>query len=377
MVQWLAQDREFWYHKSMLTLIIFILVISVLVLVHELGHFWTAKRAGMKVEEFGFGFPPRIFGLKKGETIYSINLIPFGGFVKIFGEDDNKEKSNGSFASAKAGTRAFVIVAGVLMNVLLAVVLLGVGNFIGLRVGLVDEQTAKIAKDLKIQVAQIEPESPAQKAGLRQLDEIIGFKINGEVLPIASVKEVQNIVDANRGREIAIEIRRGKEMTSHPITPRENPPENQGALGVSLLNTGIVKFPWYQAIWRGIRDTGVVLVNTAFGYSTVIKNLLTTGSAGVQLSGPVGIAVVTGQAARLGFSYLLQLTALISVNLAILNIIPFPALDGGRLLFIIIEKIKGSPVPKSVEAAVNAFGFVMLIILMIAVTTKDILRFFA
>lgn len=359
----------------MLTLIIFILVISVLVLVHELGHFWTAKRAGMKVEEFGFGFPPRIFGIKRGETIYSLNWIPFGGFVKIFGEDDNREKSEGSFASAKAGTRALVIVAGVLMNVLLAIVLLAIGNFIGLRVGLLEGQTDN-TRDLKIQITQIEPESPAQKSGLRQLDEIVGFKIKSEVLPVTSVKEVQNIVDANRGREITVEIRRGKEITSHPIVPRENPPKNQGALGISLLTTGVVKFPWYQAIWRGIRDTGVVLMNTAVGYGTVLKNLLTTGSAGVQLSGPVGIAVITGQAARLGFSYLLQLTALISVNLAILNIIPFPALDGGRLLFIIIEKIKGSPVSKSVEAAVNAFGFVLLIILMIAVTTKDIIGFF-
>ncbi|OGN05708.1 MAG: RIP metalloprotease RseP [Candidatus Yanofskybacteria bacterium RIFCSPHIGHO2_01_FULL_44_17] len=360
----------------MLTTLIFIIVLGILVLVHELGHFILAKRAGMKVEEFGFGFPPRLFGIKRGETFYSLNLIPFGGFVKILGEDGQEQNNPRSFASAKVRTRAGVIVAGVVMNILLAVVLLAIGNAVGLRVGLIDDVSVRQAKDIKVQIIQVAPNSPAEQAGLKPLDEIAGFSVGQQLLGTSSVTEVQDFINKNLGKEVILLTKNGRDLIENKITPRANPPEGEGALGISLATTGIVRYSWYEAIGRGAMDTVNIFRYTVLGYATIIKNIFYTGSAGVELSGPVGIAVITGKAARLGFTYLMQFTALISVNLAVLNIIPFPALDGGRLLFIGIEKLKGRPVSRKVEATINAVGFALLIMLMIYVTTKDILKFF-
>jgi regulator of sigma E protease len=360
----------------MFTLIIFIIVLSILIFVHEFGHFVVAKRAGMKVEEFGFGFPPRLWGIKRGGTVYSINWIPFGGFVKIFGEDGQGKSDRRSFASAKARVRVAIVVAGVAMNFLLAVVLLSIGNAVGLRVGLIDEAQIQQAKDVKVQIIQVAAGSPAEKAGLLILDEIVGFRVGGKETRVKGVEEVQDFVSRNKGREITIVLRSGNQQKEKILIPRADPPAGEGALGVSLATTGVIKYPWYQAVNRGATDSVSALQVTAMGYAGIIKSLFTTGKTGAEISGPIGIAVITGQAARLGFSYLLQFVAIISINLMVLNIIPFPALDGGRLLFIGIEKIKGKPVSQKIENAVNTFGFALLILLMIYVTTKDIVKFF-
>jgi len=360
----------------MITILIFLIVLSVLIFVHEFGHFIVAKRAGLKVEEFGFGFPPRLWGIKRGETTYSINWIPFGGFVRIFGEDGQGGGSARSFASAKARTRVSITVAGVIMNFLLAVVLLSVANVVGLRVGLVDEAQVKQAGDVKVQIIQVSPSSPAQTAGLTVLDEITGFRIDGREVAVKNVADVQDFINQNRGKEMTIILRSGNETREKVLTPRLNPPPGEGALGISLAMTGVFRYPWYQAIGRGVTDSVFALEGTAIGYAAILKNFFTTGKAGAELSGPIGIAVVTGQASRLGFAYLMQFVALISINLVILNIIPFPALDGGRLIFIAIEKLRGSPVPRKIENAVNTIGFALLVLLMIYVTTKDVTRFF-
>lgn len=344
--------------------------------VHEFGHFITAKRSGMAVEEFGFGFPPRLWSIKKGETRYSINAIPFGGFVKITGEDGAERNNPKSFAAKSGWARALVLVAGVSMNVLLAFVLLALVNTIGLRVGLFGDDEISRAKDIKIQIIDVKVDSPAALAKLTVLDEIIGFQeANGEV-SVTSIDQVQQYINSHKGQEISIKIRSGDVPIIKKLTPRINPPGEEGALGISLATTGIVRYPLYQAVIRGAQDTGTILVNTAIGYGTVIKNLFIQGKPGVDLSGPVGLAVITGQASKLGFTYLLQFTALISINLAILNIIPFPALDGGRLFFLIIEKIKRSPLSKKVELTANTVGFALLLLLMIYVTTKDIIKLF-
>ncbi len=334
-----------------------------------------AKRAGMRVEEFGFGFPPRAFGIKRGETTYSINWIPFGGFVKILGEDGQEPENPRSFASAKARVRSGIIVAGVVMNVLLAVVLLVVGNAVGLRVGLIDEASVKKAHDVKVQIVQVAPGSPAEQAGLKPLDEIAGFKFGSGTIHVSSVEEVQDFTNKNLGKKIIILTGVGNELVEKTMVPRINPPEGEGALGISLAVTGIIKYSWYESIGRGAMDAVNIFRYTAVGYITIIKNIFVTGRAGVELSGPVGIAVITGKAARLGFTYLMQFMALISINLAVLNIIPFPALDGGRLLFVGIEKIKGRPISRKIENTVNTLGFFLLIMLMIYITTKDIIKF--
>ena len=360
----------------MITALIFIIVLGVLVIVHEFGHFITAKRAGMKVEEFGFGFPPRIFGIKKGETTYSLNWIPFGGFVKILGEGGEEASNPHSFASKKASKRAKVIVAGVVMNIILAFLLLIIGNMMGLRIGIDESDHNPLIHDRRVQIVQVLPHTPAAESKLESLDEIIGFRINNQEILVSSVAGVQENINHNRGNNIVIKIRRGGAVFEKDLIPRLSPPPGEGALGISLAMTGVIKYPWYRAIDVGAKQTGILLVNTVYGYGHIINKVFTTGSPGAELSGPIGIAKFTGQAARIGLAYLIQLTALLSVNLAILNIIPFPALDGGRLLFIGIEKIKGSPISRRVENLFNSVGFALLILLMIYVTTKDISRLF-
>lgn len=359
----------------MLTAIIFIIVLGVLVLVHEFGHFYVAKKAGMKVEEFGFGFPPRIFGVKRGETVYSINLIPFGGFVKIYGESGEGENDPRSFAFSPAGQKAKVIVAGVLMNFILAAVLLGFGNFLGLRIGLSGGEDFT-ARDVKIQIIQVARNSPAEAAGLKTLDEITGLRKETDFVRPEKIEEVQSFVNKYAGQEITLVVARNGGGIDLKVIPRKNPPPGEGALGVNLAKTGVVSYPWYESIWRGIRDASIMAVNIAVSLGVFFKNIFVDSKMIGEVSGPIGIAVLTGQAAGLGFNYLIQFVALLSINLAVLNIIPFPALDGGRLLFIGIEKLKGSPVSKKIEGFVNAAGFAFLIALMIWITIKDVSKFF-
>lgn len=333
-----------------MTAIIFIIVLSVIIFVHELGHFVMAKRAGMKVEEFGFGFPPRIWGYKPkdSETVYSINWIPFGGFVKILGEDGNSD-DNRSFTAKNFWPRFKVIVAGVAMNFIFAVGLFIIINLIG--------------SEAKILITNVAPNSPAQQAGIKVGDVVLGF---------ADVDEVQKYIGEHKEQEIILQMSR----RTIKITPRENPPPGEGAIGIALAQTEAVSYPWYEAIWRGIADAGTAFWSIVVGFITLIKHIITTGKAGVELAGPVGIAVISGQAARLGFIYLAQFVAFISLNLAVINIVPFPALDGGRLLFLVIEKIKGSPLPRKLEGAMNMVGFALLLLLMFYITAKDVLKFF-
>jgi regulator of sigma E protease len=361
----------------MLTFLIFIVVISVLVFVHEFGHFIMAKRAGMKVEEFGFGFPPRLWGIRKRGTLYSINLIPFGGFVRIFGEDGEHRRAPGSFGAGTFGQKVAVITAGVAMNFLFAVVLLMLGNFFGLRVGIFDEQTAARAHDVKVQIVQVLEGSPAQEAGLQPLDEIRGFRLaDGEVITVAGPEAVQEYAFAHAGEKVTMVINREGNEQDIPIRLREPTGPTEGPIGISLALTGVVRYPWYESIWRGVSMGAQIFWATLVGYGRLFASLVVDGRLGADISGPVGIATLTGQAARVGFNYLLQFVAMISINLAVLNILPFPALDGGRLALIGAEKVRGRALSQQVEGMMNAVGFAVLLLLMVAVTVKDIVQFF-
>lgn len=360
----------------MLTVIIFLIVISVLVFVHELGHFVVAKRSGMKVEEFGFGFPPRLWGKRYKGTLYSINLIPFGGFVRIFGEDGESRRAPGSFGAGSFWHKVAVLSAGVAMNFIFAVVLLTLGNFLGLRVGIFDEATAARARDIKVQILQVAPGSPAQEAGLRVLDEIRGFRDGSTVTFVSDPQEVQTYAFAHAGESTVMVISRGDSEYDVLLKLRKPTGPNEGPIGISLARTGEVRYPWYEAIWRGVVSGALVFWGILVGYWTIIVSLLSGGGVGADVSGPIGIATLTGQAARIGFNYLLQFVALISINLAVLNILPFPALDGGRLAIVLAEKFRGKALGQHVEEAINAIGFIVLILLMLAVTVKDIVKFF-
>jgi regulator of sigma E protease len=360
-----------------LTIVVFILILGLIIFVHELGHFVLAKRAGVRIEEFGFGFPPRIFSIKKGETVYSLNLLPLGGFVKIYGEDGKKKGGSDeqrAFYNKPIGTRAKILIAGVTMNLLLAAFLLGLGYWIGLP-SIVDDEVSGL-DEARVQITQVVFNSPAEEAGIKIGDTIRELRIGDYQLGIMKVGQVQEFIDAHRGEEIVVVIERGSQILEKKIVPRLTHPKDQGPLGIALARTAIVSYPWYQALAKGIVSTVNLtwLIVVAFG--KIIGQIITEGRIAAEIAGPVGIFNLTGQAARLGFIYILQFTAILNINLAIINVLPFPALDGGRLLFLGIEKIKGSPISQKVENFAHTAGFVILILLMIAVTWRDIARIF-
>ncbi len=360
-----------------MTTVIFLAVIGVLIFVHEFGHFIAAKRAGMKVEEFGFGFPPRVFGKKYRGTVYSLNWIPFGGFVKIFGEDGGHHSDPHSFGAQSFMRRISVVLAGVTMNFLLAAFLLIVGNGFGLRIGFLDSSHLGNARDVRVQILEVAPQSPAQVAGLVPLDELIQFtRENKQVEKVIDPEQVQQFIGAHAGELITVTVHRGDKEFSLQIPTRANPPSGQGPLGISMALTGVVSYPWYEALWRGVMDAAFLLWNTIRGYALLLSTLLFEQKLIADVSGPVGIAKLTGQAAQMGLNYFIQFVAMISINLTVLNIIPFPALDGGRLVLLIAEKIKGSPLNRRVETYINIFGFAILITFMIFITVKDVIRLF-
>ena len=429
----------------MLAVIVFVIILGLLIFVHELGHFLTARRNGIKAEEFGFGFPPRIFGIQflsgrekqktmevesiekeivdiksgkneirketitekmrqvvrlidikkwriiwgsrdgddknekkdlqeahqkkfAGSTIYSLNWIPLGGFVKIKGEDGGNKKDQDSFAGKSAWVRTKVLAAGVLMNFVLAWALISVVMMIGAPEA---TDTDKNIAGSKIQISEIISGSPAENSGIKVGDEIAKTQ-NG--IKIESVKDFQDFVNANKGKEINLSVQRGKEAIQIKITPREDAPNGEGPLGVGLAQTSIVKYPWYEAIWIGFKTT-LSLIGAIFAaLGGILKNLFMGNGVGADVAGPVGIAILTGEVTKLGLVYILQFAALLSINLGIINALPIPALDGGRILFILIEKIKGSAVSQKVEQIFHTVGFILLIILLVLVSFKDVLK---
>jgi regulator of sigma E protease len=356
------------------TILIFAIILGLLVFVHELGHFVMAKRAGMKVDEFGFGFPPRMFGIKKGETVYSINWIPLGGFVKIVGENGDSQEP-GSFSSKGFWPRFFTLIAGVVMNVIFAWFLISLGMMSGWPSAIGEGETglpasAHIGK-AQVSMVEVGPNSPASDAGLKPGDSI--YKIGG--IEITSIDQAQSVTKANAGHAVTYEFKRGNQDFEKTITPRANPPADEGPLGVVLSSIAKVSFPWYEAIWRGLTMTWVIIWATLSAFGNLIVQAFHHQPVGAALSGPVGIAVLTRDFAELGLIYLVQFTALLSINLAIINAIPFPALDGGRVLFLVIEKLRGRKLNQKAEGMANAIGFSLLILLMIFVTVKDVTHY--
>ena len=374
----------------LLTIIVFIIVLSVLVFAHELGHFMMARKFGVKAEEFGFGFPPRAYGFYKNDqgkwkhvvgarevkdspgTIYSINWLPLGGFVKIKGENGEGENEPDSFASRRPWQRAVMLSAGVVMNVLLAMILIIIGFMVGLPQSLesgVGPQ-AKIS-DEKIQIVQVVKNSPAEAADLKIGDAIASIDNN----QFKNYQDLQTYVNGKIGVPINYKIEREKKLIDKQITPILMNETNKGGIGIAISETAIVSYPWYLAIWQGAKTTIVLILVIIVGLYELIKGLIIGQGVTADVAGPVGIAALTGQVARMGVIYLTQFTALLSINLAVINFFPFPALDGGRFLFLIIEKIKQKPVKREIEAVIHNIGFILLMFLVLLVTFRDIAKF--
>ena len=352
------------------TILLFIIVLAVLVLVHELGHFLTARWFGIDVEEFGFGFPPRLFGIKKGNTLYSVNWIPLGGFVKIKGEDDPDATGPGTFSQKPAWIRAIVIGAGVFMNLVLASLLFTIGLTIGMPQAVDSLPANARVRDRHVQIIEVLKDTPAAQAGFMAGDTLVS--IDGQ--PFTQITDVQAYVNSAKPT-VQVEIRRGKETFTKELAPATDATHGKRVMGVALVEAATVSYPWYIAIGKGISATGFYLKEILLSFADLIKGLFVGQKSDVEFSGPVGIAVLTGRAARLGFAYLLQFAALLSINLAVINVLPIPALDGGRLLFIILEKIRGRSVRPIVEAVIHRVAFLLLLALVVIVTAHDLGRY--
>lgn len=355
-----------------LTIVVFAVLLLALVLVHEWGHFIAAKKAGCRVEEFGFGFPPRLFSFMWHDTRYSFNLLPLGGFVKIEGEDmQDAAPGPTSFSSKSAGWRILILSAGVIMNIVLAWVLLSVQAGVGMPTLVTAENEGELT-DLKAYVLDVSENSPAAEAGILSLDRIV--KIQATLNP--TIAQVQAEITQAQGSEITLEVERQGSHKTITATPRENPPAGEGPLGVSLAAAGLTRSAWWQAPWIGLQRTGQMLVAIVAQFASILHRLATSGSVGETLTGPIGIAVYTNEATKMGLPYILEFGALISLNLALINILPLPALDGGRILFVVLEKIAGRRFPGKIEQITHTVGFVLLILLMVAITFRDVQRFF-
>lgn len=341
-------------------------VLGILILVHELGHFLAARAVGIRVEEFGMGLPPRMFGYRaKSGVLYSLNWIPFGGFVKMYGQDDLRPDGGavdgpGSFTSKTPLQRGFVLVAGVLMNLLLAVVI-----FTGIAM-------AQGRQQVQIYINQVLPDTPAAAAGWQPGDRLVD--VAGQ--PVTSTDQLVRLTEDYAGRPMPVTIERGGHTEQTTVTPRTVIPPGQGRTGVVLVNQVVyVPLPFWQAPVEGVKATV-----TTFGLMVSGLTQMVSGQASLRdVAGPIGMGQITSEVVSHStlplWVTLGNLTGLLSLNLFLLNLLPIPALDGGRLLFVIIEILRGGrKVAPEREGMVHFVGLMVLLTLMFVIGYFDILR---
>jgi regulator of sigma E protease len=347
-------------------IIIFLIVLSILVFVHELGHFLVAKKVGIKVLEFGFGYPPRIWGKKIKGTIYSINWIPFGGFVRLLGQEKAEQTSwtaaekKQAFFSQPKRAKVPVLIAGILGNLLLGVVCFSI---------LYSKLGIPTPLDY-IKIIGVVEGSPAEKAGLQDGDQII--EVAGQ--KVAQTADFIKIIEENQGQEVIIKTR----SLQYALIPRENPPEGEGRLGVMITDLENRFYPWWQmpflSAWYGIKEAVAWSLMILGGIGLTIAQLFKGVTP--EVAGPVGIFQLTSAAAKQGILDLIQFVGILSINLGILNLLPFPALDGGHLMFVFLGKLIKEKKRDKIEHVINAVGFIFLLSLMLLVTVNDAMRLF-
>lgn len=366
----------------MLAIIIFILILSILVILHEFGHFLMAKRSGIGVEEFGFGLPPRIWGKKIGETIYSINWLPFGGFVRLIGEDptDRRKEAANSYFIKPLRARMLVVLAGVFFNFILAVLIFYIVVFaLGFKVSiplLVEHEFKFVNQTKQVIVADVAKDSAAAASGIQTGDSIV--KAGGA--NIASIEDLQKVVRSSQDRELELLVENPVNNKTREVTvvPRFKQELKNAAIGVSLGELAVLNYETAgQKIFSGFIHSYNTLEYSGRIFGELIgfairERDITPVSEGI--SGPVGIAQITSQAVALGPISVLQLVGLLSLNLAAVNVLPIPALDGGRFFFLIIEAIIRRRVYPHVEKWAHSIGFALLLGLIVLVTYNDILK---
>ncbi|MBU4204663.1 site-2 protease family protein [Patescibacteria group bacterium] len=362
-----------------LAIIIAFFSVIFLMIIHEFGHFIAAKKSGLNVEEFGIGYPPRICGKKIGKTLYSLNLFPFGAFVKIPGEIGGIEDRH-SFSGLSMPKKVFIVLGGIISFWVAAIIIFTVVFNIGVEIPISDEDDPLLT-GAKIQVLNVHQDSPAEISGIKRGDIIKELWVEGSDKIIASrINDFQDFIEVNKGKKVYFIIQRGNQSLNISLVPRVSPPQNEGLIGVQLQRTAtlIEKYPWYQTPIKGLVYCGEISVKAIGGLVGILSDLITGKGvpAGAEPAGPIGITVYLARAAELGIGFFLYFIGAISVLLAIFNLLPIPALDGGKLLFLAIEKIKGKSISPKIEQTITVIFFFMLITLSIFVTIKfDIPKF--
>lgn len=337
--------------------IIVFLGLSFVIIVHELGHFLMSKLFGVAVEEFGIGFPPRIWGKKIKETVYSLNWILWGGFLKINGLRPETERKDlpphTSFIRQSFYKKALIIAGGVLINFFLGWLLLFIVMILGIPQG--------------IFVADIKPESLAYNSGFQKGDLILNFQ-NGD--------EFNNYLKQSAGKEKVFKVKRdGSEKDIKVVFPEEGSKTGE-ILGIYYSETGTSKVGVFKGIVESFKTACNLVVSYTSGYVSLIARLFTDSSAFQGLMGPIGLFSMGSLVSKAGLAYFIQLLAFLSINLMIFNFLPFPMLDGGWFIVALIEKIKGSLVGQKTEMIVNGFGFIVLFSLFLFTTIKDVINLF-
>ncbi|NMD42578.1 MAG: RIP metalloprotease RseP [Firmicutes bacterium] len=331
----------------MKTLIASIFVFGLLILFHELGHFIAARAVGIEVLELGIGFGPKIFGWRKDNTAYSLRLLPLGGFCRMLGEGPGESGKPGSFSQQPPLHRALVLTAGPLMNLLLSLLLFFLIFFFFIGVQQLESTV----------IGAVLPETPAAEAGLQEGDRLIS--INGE--SVERWMDVVGAIEKVPGAEVALQIKRNGELKSFVLTATAD----EGGSGKIGISPQLQKYRFFGAWGTSFERFGMIVASIFQVF---------TGQVPFDVAGPVGIVIIIGEEARTGFVNLLWLTGLISISLGLINLLPIPALDGGRLLFLLVEVLRGRPLDPEKEGLIHFIGFALLLLLILVVTYNDLIR---
>jgi regulator of sigma E protease len=373
-----------------MTIIIFLIVLAVLIFVHELGHFCAARMFGIRIDAFKIGFGPKLFYWKKGETEYGLNLIPFGGYVKIFGEDPNAENIHGpdaarSFVHKARWKQVICLAAGVLFNFIFAWILYAVvfvSGFTASPDGL--EQYSRLFTNERIIISSVTADSPAAKAGLKPGDTIL-YVETGAMNQMRGIShadphthqtaaDIQSVIADNRNQPVALAYERDGRTNIIAVQPVDTIVKGKYAIGIAMGDAVDLKLPFFSAVKEGFVYTGILIRDTFLGIYNLVADIFRGHPDFSQVTGVVGIYGIVADAQHMGWTYLLMITAIISINLGVINLVPFPALDGGRILFVLIEAVTRRRIPPNAANITNLVGFVLLMILMVLVTWRDIAR---
>lgn len=357
-------------------ILLFIILLSALVLVHEWGHFIMAKRAGVLVEEFGFGFPPRLFARRWRNTLYSVNVLPFGGFVKIHGMGDENEDSSSkqTFHRQPYYKKVLIIIAGIVTNIVFAVVIFS-GLFMGgIEMDLEHAPKGGVIEQQHVLVFSVVPSSPAAQQGIVENDRI--RTING--VSITTTKALQEVIRLAGSQPIVVDVmhHNGKEERV-TVQTKEMIVDGKTftGIGISMIDIGTVHYAWYRSCILGVTTSARMLWQMIQAIGDLFVRVVRGDSVGDNLTGPIGIAVTTARVAALGTQQLLQFVAILSLNLALFNLLPIPALDGGRLFLLTIARLRGRSLHPRVETWIHTIGFGVLLVLVFVVTLRDLQQY--